>query len=138
MIGNKEQKQKIKRYLRERKRIHFFNEFSNFRCKCRMGLLYRCRIWNEVLEGFEYSTFYRKSGKSFHSKLTSDPVDLSIFITAKARGINLRIIFVDFVKEFSCTSKFMVQIRIFLGFQDVYLSLCIESIIPRNFERHCY
>ncbi|CAG9537655.1 unnamed protein product [Cercopithifilaria johnstoni] len=45
----------------------------------------RCRIWNEIADGFEYSAFYRKSGKSFHSKLTTDPVDLSLFITADMR-----------------------------------------------------
>ncbi|EJW87040.1 hypothetical protein WUBG_02052 [Wuchereria bancrofti] len=46
--------------------------------------MYRCRIWNEIEEGFEYSTFYRRPGKSFHSKLITNPVDLSLFITASA------------------------------------------------------
>lgn len=50
--------------------------------------MYRCRIWNEIEEGFEYSTFYRKPGKSFHSKLITDPVDLSLFITSNMRGIS--------------------------------------------------
>uniref|UniRef100_A0A1I8EBW7 CASPASE_P20 domain-containing protein n=2 Tax=Wuchereria bancrofti TaxID=6293 RepID=A0A1I8EBW7_WUCBA len=54
------------------------------RCRCRKGLMYRCRIWNEIEEGFEYSTFYRRPGKSFHSKLITNPVDLSLFITASA------------------------------------------------------
>ncbi|KAL3994648.1 Caspase domain family protein [Acanthocheilonema viteae] len=56
------------------------------KCRCRRGLMYRCRIWNEIEDGFEYSTFYRKPGKSFHSKLTTDPVDLSLFISADVKA----------------------------------------------------
>ncbi|KAM3719243.1 Mucosa-associated lymphoid tissue lymphoma translocation protein [Dirofilaria immitis] len=55
------------------------------RCGCRSGLMYRCKIWNEVEEGFEYSTFYRKAGKLFQSKLITDPVDLSLFVTVGMR-----------------------------------------------------
>ncbi|EJD75552.1 hypothetical protein, variant [Loa loa] len=55
------------------------------RCRCRRDMMYRCRIWNEIEEGFEYSAFYRKPGKTFHSKLTTDPVDLSLFITPNMR-----------------------------------------------------
>ncbi|VDK71433.1 unnamed protein product [Litomosoides sigmodontis] len=55
------------------------------RCSCRKELTYKCRIWNEIEEGFEYSAFYRKPGKLFRSKLTTDPVDLSLFITADIR-----------------------------------------------------
>uniref|UniRef100_A0A0R3RFL9 CASPASE_P20 domain-containing protein n=1 Tax=Elaeophora elaphi TaxID=1147741 RepID=A0A0R3RFL9_9BILA len=58
------------------------------RCRCRKGMMYRCRIWNEIEEGFEYSTFYRKPGKQFRSKLMTNPVDLSPFITADMRGVS--------------------------------------------------
>lgn len=65
---------------------------EKFRCSCRRGLMYGCKVWNEIEEGFEYSTFYRKPGKSFRSKLTTDPVDLSLFITADMRGVSSSII----------------------------------------------
>lgn len=63
-------------------------ELTKFRCSCQKGLTYKCRIWNEIEEGFEYSAFYRKPGKLFRSKLTTDPVDLSLFITADIRGVS--------------------------------------------------
>uniref|UniRef100_A0A915Q0Q2 Caspase family p20 domain-containing protein n=1 Tax=Setaria digitata TaxID=48799 RepID=A0A915Q0Q2_9BILA len=43
------------------------------------------RIWNEIEEGFEYSTFYRKTGKAFHSELITNGVELSAFIPADMR-----------------------------------------------------
>ncbi|VDP11535.1 unnamed protein product [Onchocerca flexuosa] len=61
------------------------NELIQFRCGCRRDLIYRCKIWNEIEKGFEYSAFYRKSGKLFQSKLTTNPVDLSSFITVDMR-----------------------------------------------------
>uniref|UniRef100_A0A0N5AV95 CASPASE_P20 domain-containing protein n=1 Tax=Syphacia muris TaxID=451379 RepID=A0A0N5AV95_9BILA len=41
--------------------------------------IYRCRVWNEVEEGMEYSNFYRSKGKQYRSELLSDAVSLKEF-----------------------------------------------------------
>lgn len=47
------------------------------RCACSAKNVYKCRVWNEVEDGMEYSQFYRSNGKQFRSELISDVVDLT-------------------------------------------------------------
>jgi hypothetical protein len=51
-----------------------------FGCSCTARNVFRCRVWNEVEEGQEWSEFYRMDGKQFRSELTSDLVNLSRFL----------------------------------------------------------
>lgn len=39
---------------------------------------YRCRVWNEVPDGMEYSSFYRSGDKQYRSELLSDVVDMTV------------------------------------------------------------
>uniref|UniRef100_A0A915NYL8 Uncharacterized protein n=2 Tax=Meloidogyne TaxID=189290 RepID=A0A915NYL8_9BILA len=49
------------------------------RCPCTARNVFRCKVWNQVEEGKEWSEFYRATGKTFYSELISDIVDLSSF-----------------------------------------------------------
>ncbi|PAV59359.1 hypothetical protein WR25_21402 [Diploscapter pachys] len=49
------------------------------RCECSILYKYRCRVWNEVPEGYTFSEFYRRNGKQFSSSLDSDECDISSF-----------------------------------------------------------
>uniref|UniRef100_A0A915LIT5 Uncharacterized protein n=1 Tax=Meloidogyne javanica TaxID=6303 RepID=A0A915LIT5_MELJA len=49
------------------------------RCPCTARNVFRCKVWNQVEEGKEWSEFYRATGKTFYSELVSDIVDLSSF-----------------------------------------------------------
>ncbi|KHN82089.1 Mucosa-associated lymphoid tissue lymphoma translocation protein 1 [Toxocara canis] len=49
------------------------------RCACSAKNVYKCRVWNEVEDGMDYSEFYRSNGKQFRSEMISDIVDLSAY-----------------------------------------------------------
>ncbi|VDN05274.1 unnamed protein product [Thelazia callipaeda] len=51
------------------------------RCKCRSNLIYKCKVWNEIEEGFEYSLFYRNREKPFRSHLITNGINISSFLT---------------------------------------------------------
>ncbi|KAL3101141.1 hypothetical protein niasHS_001601 [Heterodera schachtii] len=50
------------------------------RCHCTARNVFRCRAWNVVEEGHEWSDFYRAPGKTYHSELVSELVDLQQFL----------------------------------------------------------
>uniref|UniRef100_A0A914RB01 Uncharacterized protein n=1 Tax=Parascaris equorum TaxID=6256 RepID=A0A914RB01_PAREQ len=52
-------------------------EGESYRCACSAKNVYKCRVWNEVEDGMEYSQFYRSNGKQFRSELISDVIDLT-------------------------------------------------------------
>ncbi|KAF7636618.1 hypothetical protein Mgra_00004015 [Meloidogyne graminicola] len=49
------------------------------RCPCTARNVFRCKVWNLVEEGNEWSEFYRDPGKTFYSELISNIVDLTSF-----------------------------------------------------------
>ncbi|KAI3418032.1 hypothetical protein GPALN_010624 [Globodera pallida] len=42
------------------------------RCQCTARNVFRCRVWNVVEDGHEWSDFYRAPGKTFYSELISE------------------------------------------------------------------
>uniref|UniRef100_A0A914EQW7 Ig-like domain-containing protein n=1 Tax=Acrobeloides nanus TaxID=290746 RepID=A0A914EQW7_9BILA len=49
------------------------------RCPCTARNVFRCKVWNVVEDGQEWSSFYRANGKVYYSELISNIVDLSSF-----------------------------------------------------------
>jgi len=66
----------VVRFWSETLKIKFLLQF---RCECSILYKYRCRVWNEVPEGYTFSEFYRRNGKQFSSSLDSDECDISSF-----------------------------------------------------------
>uniref|UniRef100_A0A914HZJ6 Caspase family p20 domain-containing protein n=1 Tax=Globodera rostochiensis TaxID=31243 RepID=A0A914HZJ6_GLORO len=50
------------------------------RCQCTARNVFRCRVWNVVEDGHEWSDFYRAPGKTFCSELISEVIDLQQFV----------------------------------------------------------
>lgn len=51
------------------------------RCPCTARNVFKCKVWNVVDEGQEWSGFYRANGKTYQSELVSNVVDLSSFVS---------------------------------------------------------
>ncbi|KIH56753.1 caspase domain protein [Ancylostoma duodenale] len=60
------------------------------RCKCSSELTFRCVVTNEVEDGHVYSEFYRKPGKEYSSRITSQTISLAPFVGEEYRCENCR------------------------------------------------
>lgn len=55
------------------------------RCSCTARNVFRCKIWNLIEEGQEWSDFYRSNKKQFQSQLISNIVDLKPFESSELK-----------------------------------------------------
>ncbi|RCN38716.1 caspase domain protein [Ancylostoma caninum] len=60
------------------------------RCKCSSELIFRCVVSNEIEDGHVYSEFYRKPGKEYSSRITSQTISLAPFVGEEYRCENCR------------------------------------------------
>ncbi|EPB68681.1 caspase domain protein [Ancylostoma ceylanicum] len=55
------------------------------RCKCSSDFTFCCVVTNEIEDGHVYSEFYRKPGKEYSSRITSQPISLAPFVGEEYR-----------------------------------------------------